>query len=728
MGDPGARGVPHVAPASELVDPSCRVVELGRRVAAGICGSLLADLGADVVLADTPEDDGFKWRNRSAIAVGKRSVDRAALAPDGALHALVDRADVILLSSDVDADQLALWDRPRRREQVVCDITGFGHSGPLAGEGLPAALVEAYAGTVDTTGQRHGLPTPTGAPFVEMETAVYAASAILAALRVKREHGFGQRLDIAVYDVGVNALATFIPLPLTGGTATRNGNRHPGSSPWNSYEAKDGALVICAPTNDQWARLCAAMQAPDLVHDPRFATPSARLQNVEEIDAAIRAWVAGLTVAECQATLEAHVIPAGPIVDVDELPTEPNIVHRASIDHVYDPQLARRVHVMPSPVRVDGQGRRVPAIPAFDSGRGAVERALAERSTDADRVTGDPASTVRALAGVRIVEIGMNTVAPLAGRQLAALGADVIKVEPPTGDTNRYSPPLREDGGSLIYAISNADKRGIVLDLKQPRDAETLWRLLDTADVLIENLKPGSLIRLGFGPADVRRRHPRLIYCSINGFGHDSAYPGRPALDTVVQAMSGAMSTTLVKRVPTKTGLSLADQLGGQFGLLGVLAALDRRDRTGEGATLDLAMHDCAAWSTQMVWNGCERTRCAIVETRDGFVAFDAEAPDDLRDVTRARALAEAAPGSAAPVLSVSEVLEHPQTRARGLTVRRTAVDGDEWLLLESPLRLCSTPARVGVPMARLGFLDPALAAELGLASDEPILPEVARR
>jgi crotonobetainyl-CoA:carnitine CoA-transferase CaiB-like acyl-CoA transferase len=643
--------------AVDLVDPAYLVVEVGRRIAAGICGCLLADLGADVVLAETLDDGRHKWANRAAIAVGKRGVD--ALDDE-----LVDRADVLLLSSDLDADQLALWERPRARGQIVCDITGFGHTGPLAGHALSAPLVEAYAGTVDTTGRRGGKPTPTGAPFVEMETAVYAASAIVAALRVRREHGFGQRLDIAVFDVGVNALATFLPLPLTGRVATRNGNRHPGSSPWNSYEASDGALVICAPSNDQWTRLCAVMGRPELAIDPRFATPAARLDNVEAIDREIGAWTAQNTVAACLEALEGHVIPAGPIVAIADLPREPNIVHRRSIEN----------GVMRSPIRLAAGIESAPRDP--------------------ERVTGDPISTVRPLAGVRVIEIGMNTVGPLAGRQLGALGADVIKVEPPAGDMNRYTPPLREDGSSYIYAISNTDKRGVVLDLKQPRDAETLWRLLDGADVLIENLKPGSLTRLGFGAEDVRSGNPSLVYCSINGFGHDSAYPGRPALDTVVQAMSGAMSTTTIDGVPTKSGLSLADQLGGQFGLLGVLAALERRDRSGEGATLDLAMHDCAAWSTQMAWNGTH-SGCTIEEAPGGYVAVDG---DDT-----------------APVLTVEQVLAHPHTQARGLTPRREAADGDDWLVLESPLRLRSTPARAGAPMPRLGFLDPALADELGL-------------
>jgi crotonobetainyl-CoA:carnitine CoA-transferase CaiB-like acyl-CoA transferase len=662
-------------PKGRLLDPECLVVELGARVGAGLCGTLLADLGATVVLADEPEGGTrHKWRGRPVVVAGKRRVDAA----DPALTGLVDRADVLLLSTDLDHRQGELWTRERRRSQIVCDVTGFGHTGPLAGRACSDALVEAAGGTVDTTGPRDGPPALTGAPFVEMETAVYAASAVLAALRVRREHGFGQRVDIAAYDVAVNALATFIPLPLTGRRATRNGNRHPGSSPWNSFQARDGALIICAPTDGQWRRLAAAMGRPELANDPRFATPAARLEHVAELDGEIGAWTARHTVAECQATLLAQVLPAGPIVAFEDLPQEANIVHRKAIDRVLDPATGREHHVLPSPIRLAREPRRRAAA--------AVDAA---KPLPVERVTGDEPSDVRPLEGVRVIEIGMNTVGPLASRQLGALGADVIKVEPPTGDTNRYSPPLREDGRSYIYAISNTDKRGIVLDLRQPDDAARLWALIDTADVLIENLKPGSLVRLGFGAEAVRERRPQLVYCSVNGFGHDSAYPGRPALDTVVQAMAGAMSVTLCDGTPTKSGLSLADQLGGQFGLLGVLAALDRRARTGDGATLDLAMHDCAAWATQLVWNDAPPRAGTVVAGEDGYLVVDGD--------------------DAMPVQDVATVLAHPHTRARGLAPLRTSVDGDEWLVLESPLRLLSTPARVGAPMAGLGYVDPTL-------------------
>lgn len=698
------------------------VLELGTRVASGICGSLLADLGAEVLVVEParPPRAG-KWRNRAAVVVGKRSVasDDESCARD---DALLDLADVVLLSTDVDPDSVAVWDRPRPRGQIVCDVTAFGHTGPLAGLGGSETLVDAYAGATETTGDPASLPTTIGAPLLEMETAVYAASAIIAARRVVRRHGIGQRLDIAVYDVGVNALATFLPFAALGRPAGRDGNHHPMLPCWNSYPARDGAVVVCAPTNDQWRRLCEAMGRPELAADPRFATTSGRLDHNAEIDAMVAAWSAGLTVAECVAILGERVIPSGPVVSLADLPREPNLVHRGLIEELEDPETGAAVRVMPSPLRLGG---RRAALPARD--RDGTERARALRRVRpvGERVTGDLACDARPLEGVRVIEVGMNTVAPLAARQLGALGADVIKVEPPTGDTNRQTPPLREDGESYVYAISNTDKRGIVLDLKRESERQVLLDLLASADVLLENLKPGSLTRLGLGPEAMSERFPALIYCSVNGFGHDSAYPGRPALDTVIQAMSGVMAATLVDGVATKSGISLADQLGGQMGLLAVLAALERKERTGAGAVIDLAMQDCAAWATQMLWNGApgSAAEVRILAAADGCVAVEGSeaamsealgAPaESLSRADVVHALAGGRDCAAAPVLTVREILEHPQTRERGLLIERETSEGDAWLVLESPLRLRSTPAEVRRVMSRLGVLDPALADEL---------------
>lgn len=687
------------------------VVESGERLGTTLCGGLLAALGAEVVLVKRGKPSiEHKWAYRLVAENGKTvrdlngtNVRRAINGDPESICALLARADVVLLSTDLSSDDAELWAAPRPAHQILCDITAFGDTGPLAGRDYPEVLVQAIGGIADTTGFPAGAPTPTGAPFLDAETAVYSAAAIVAAMHA-REKGGGQRISTAMFDVAVNALLTFIPLELTGRTAVRSGNRHPTLATWNAYRARDGWVLICAPTNDQWKRLCQAIERPDLADDPAFSTPPLRLAQVDAVDAILERWARERTVEQVVDRILAYGIAAGPIVRLADLPTEPNLTKRNMIRRVVDHRSLATVLLPACPI----QCADVPdqAIRNIASAGGA--------EADARSVVGDRAFSAPALQGVRVVEIGMNTVAPLACRQLGALGADVIKIEPPAGDSNRVNSPLRADGESHLFAFSNTDKRGIVLDLRRPDDKAVLLDIIETADIVMENLKPGSLDRLGFGAETLCARFPRLIYCSVNGFGHVSAYPERPALDTVIQGMSGAMDATRVDGVPLKAGISVSDQLGGQFGLLAILAALWQRNRTGCGTSIDLAMQDCTAWATQTLWNATSPATANVLRCRDGYVVSTESSPTDTSAMTREEAVEALGTGGilAASVLGVREVLDHPQTRARGLLKSVPTADGSEWLVLESPLGLKSTPAIVRSAMPKLGFVDAALVHE----------------
>lgn len=670
------------------------VLELAGRSELSACGGLLASLGATVFVV---EIDGNR-PSRSRDIAGKHPI----LAAHAALiEALAERCDVLLTSSD--------WQHgptPARADHVVrCDITAYGSTGPLCGIPHDESLVQAASGVADTTGLPGGAPTLSGAPYVGMETAVYAASAILAALRHRDEFGHGQDIDMALYDVAVNALLTFLPLVFTGRPAHRAGNRHPTLAPWNTYRARDGWVLICAPTNDQWRRLCYVMGWPDLATHADFDSTTQRFENIEALDRTIGTWVEGVTMDQCVDAVGAAGIPCGPIHTLSSLFQDDNLRHRETLVPSTDGSILCR-----NPIRASGFDLPpVGAVLPPDGGRGYAEALLAgSRLAKTAPLAREPEVTTSALAGLRVLEIGMNTVAPLACRQLGALGADVVKVEPPAGDSNRVNMPLRDDGQSYVFALSNTDKRGIILDLRNADDAERLWQLIDRCDVVIENLKPGSLARLGFGAQDVRRRRPELIYCSVSGFGQDSAWPGRPALDTVIQALSGAMAVTPVDGVPTKTGISIADQLGGQFGLLGMLAGVRHRLITGTGVTLDIAMQDCTVWATQRAWDA-QPASAVILPCTDGWIA--AERAIDVAELTKRAALDRCSvQGIAAmPVRSVSEVVDDPQTSSRGLIIDVPTPDGSSWTVLGSPIRLQSTPPVVRKAMASLNWSDPSL-------------------
>ena len=196
------------------------------------------------------------------------------------------------------------------------------------------------------------------------------------------------------------------------------------------------------------------------------------------------------------------------------------------------------------------------------------------------------------LQGLRVIDLTRVMTGPYATMMLGDLGADVIKVEQPGkgDDTRGWGPPFIE-GEASYYLSVNRNKRSLALDLKSDLGREALWRLIDTADVLIENFSPGTIGRLGFGYDAVKERRPAIVYASISGFGQRGPGASRTAYDLIVQGMGGLMSITgRPEDPPTKLGIPIGDIGAGMFAAYAIAAALYRRERTGEGEYIDVSM------------------------------------------------------------------------------------------------------------------------------------------
>lgn len=197
------------------------------------------------------------------------------------------------------------------------------------------------------------------------------------------------------------------------------------------------------------------------------------------------------------------------------------------------------------------------------------------------------------LDGITVLDLTHVLAGPYCSHTLLDLGAHVIKVERPgTGDDTRAFPPF-VDGTSAYFAALNAGKQSIALDLKSPTDRGIFDRLLARADVILENYRPGVMERLGYGWDALHAKHPRLIYGAVSGFGHTGPDAAKPAYDMVVQARGGVMSITGEEGgPPVRVGASIGDITAGMFLAQGVLAALYAREKTNEGAKVDIAMLD----------------------------------------------------------------------------------------------------------------------------------------
>jgi len=200
--------------------------------------------------------------------------------------------------------------------------------------------------------------------------------------------------------------------------------------------------------------------------------------------------------------------------------------------------------------------------------------------------------TALPLTGVLVVGLEQAVAAPFATRQLADLGARVIKVERPGGGDFARGYDHAVHGQSSYFAWLNRGKESIVVDAKSADGREVMAALLARADVFVQNLAPGAAERIGCGAADLAGRHPRLVCCSISGYGAAGPYAGKKAYDLLVQCEAGLVSVTGTPDQPSKAGISVADIAAGMYAFSGVLTALYERERTGRGSRLDVAMLD----------------------------------------------------------------------------------------------------------------------------------------
>src|SRR6267378_7068252 len=220
------------------------------------------------------------------------------------------------------------------------------------------------------------------------------------------------------------------------------------------------------------------------------------------------------------------------------------------------------------------------------------------------------------LEGIRVLEVGNYMAGPFCGMQLADLGADVVKIEDPRGgDLSRRLEPL-VDGESGNFVRLNRGKRSVALDLKQDAGAEIFRRLAERTDVIVENLRPGTMRDLGLDPQSLLDANPRLVYVAVTGWGLDGPYADRPALDIIVQGQSGLMSITGEEGgAPVKVGVSIADLTAALYATIATLAALRARDRDGRGQLVDVSMFESAVslavWEAGVYFGSGEVPRAA---------------------------------------------------------------------------------------------------------------------
>jgi crotonobetainyl-CoA:carnitine CoA-transferase CaiB-like acyl-CoA transferase len=377
-----------------------------------------------------------------------------------------------------------------------------------------------------------------------------------------------------------------------------------------------------------------------------------------------------------------------------------------------------------------------------------------------------------ALAGLKVIDLSRVLGGPFCTQMLGDHGADIIKIEPPQGDETRgWGPPFL-DGAASYYIGANRNKRGIALDLARPEGREVLFRLLESADVLVENFKTGTLERWGLGyDAVLKARFPRLVHCRISGFGADGPLGGYPGYDAAVQGMAGLMSLNgEAEGEPLRVGVPVVDLATGLNAAIAILMALQERARSGRGQFIEATLYDCALallhpyaanWFLSkkppkrtgnqhpnvapydQFRTRTKRIFLAVGNNRQ-FERFCAEigrsglAQDprfrDNKDRTQNRAALRAALEAALAdidgealtmrlldrgvpcgvVQELPDALTHPHTLHRGMIYEEGAYRG-----VANPIKMSRTPPRLRRPPPQFGEANRAVLKEAGYADQE---------
>jgi len=381
----------------------------------------------------------------------------------------------------------------------------------------------------------------------------------------------------------------------------------------------------------------------------------------------------------------------------------------------------------------------------------------------------------RALDGLKVLDITQVMAGPFCAMMLADLGADVIKVEPPSGDSTRQMPGASGTDSPSFNAL-NRGKRSIVLDLKSGAGRDALVRLARASDILIENYRPGVMDAFGLGYAALAKENPRLVYASISGYGQTGPDRAKGGFDLIAQGVSGIMSITgEAGRAPVKAGVPLTDLGAGLFALVGILAALEYRHRSGAGQHVDTSLVDAgvalSVWEATEYFAGLgvpqalgsahrliapyQAIRCA-----DGYITLGAanerlfrrlcevlghpewaampefadsatrlrnrqRLTDRIEEITTTRPCAhwlellDANDIPCGPINDYARVFADPQVVARGMVVDTDHPTLGRLKTLGSPLKLSATPPQVGRPAPRLGEHTAEVLREAGFTDAE---------
>ena len=731
-----------------------RVVDFGQYIAGPMAGMLLADQGADVVRVEPPGGPLWDTPANATWNRSKRSVvlDLKSAADLDVAKRLIERADVLLENFRPGVmDRLRLGAEAAEQlnpRLVYCSMPGFASDDPRAMQRGWEGVVSAATAVYRTPGKPEAArPVYTAVPIASSYAAIQGAVSIAMALVARERDGVGQRIEVPLFD------AVFAPM---GGRAMIVHNPHPpqerGGGLWGGpFLCKDGRWVYFSATGNSNFR--EFIEAAGITSwDAEGLTDRARLGRepalAEEQAKRIRELFKTKDAQEWEDLVAAAGSEGAVCRTSAEWFAHPHAHASGAVIEVEDPRFGRMLQpgINPRLRGTSGTVRRHAPVP--DEHR---EEILADLAAPVSRADGPAAldGTIRAaLDGVRVLDLCIILAGPTAGRTLGEFGADVVKIDDPRRRLVSYHTEI------------NRAKRSLLVDLKSPAGLEVFWKLVDHADVIVQNYRAGRVDELGIGYEEVRKRRPDIVYASLNAYGHEGPWAPRPGHEQFAQATSGMQERYGGDGTPTVQPYPINDFGTGFLGAYATALALLHRKRTGEGQHVDTSLVYTAGTLQSLFFQQYEgktwdeprgqdalgssplnraypasdgwlflvappRHRAALegVEGLASIAGLDGVALE--RELERLIAggtveswvsrLTECGIGAHRVVFDMRELIEDPWVQAHGLSITR---EHDDWgpITTTGPTtRLSRTPVVPGRPAPRPGSNSREVLEEAGL-------------
>ena len=635
------------------------ILDLGTAGVGPRAVSLLGMMGANVIKVEPPFGDALRMQLPFMRGVptayifcnlNKRciSLDLKDEANRGIMEQLVREADVLIQNLRPGVmERLGLGYETVSEQNpsiVYVECPGWGFQGEMRDKGAVAGIIDAFGGFSSLHGSIGGRPERFPYAYTDFNASNFIAAGTLAGLYARERTGQGQRVQLSQLGTTIaTEIGRIAEYFVTGKTPVPLGHASAFTAPHEAFLCQDNRyLAVGVETEGQWRRFCEAISLDQLQNDPKFGSNVKRVQHQKELSSILQKEFRTRPSRWWAIRLGKSQVPHGYFLDFESIRNHAQVTKNNFMPVTKIPQVG---HIYAGGIPWEFSKTPAQLGPAPRPGQHTDEITKKGFGSDGYKPNSSHAASssesgLPPFSGLKVVDISQGVSGPFASLLMALSGAEVTKVEPPSGDYARTYAPRDIDGEAAFFVQLNRNKSGIVLDIEAAEERQKLRELLRDADVFIEDLGPGNAKRLGLGYDQLAVTNPGLIYCAITAFGEHGPLKDMPTSELVTQAMA----STCVHRplgapddAPVRVGDEITGLSTGLTAFQGITAALIHRQRKGLGQRITISMLGTmlSMWGNQWAamtdpddWTGHStldtRPRLHGIPTMDGDIHLSA--------------------------------------------------------------------------------------------------------